>query len=199
MTEPASEADDRGPTVRPRHGGRGAILDRLSQVGNLVDERGRANAALRDATGYTGSGVAFAQLLAGMERSGLIEREVRGKRTYSVRLTPEGQMAQRRLERTLGRHPSATYQPAARGADGTGPSDQARHGAGLSSPATPPASPGGGPPSGPREPVAAEHTVAGSPMPGSPMPGSPLEGEGAALDYEELAATILRMAARSLG
>jgi hypothetical protein len=32
--------------------------------------------------------VAFAQLLSGMERSGLIEREVRGKRTYRIRLGP---------------------------------------------------------------------------------------------------------------
>jgi hypothetical protein len=32
--------------------------------------------------------VAFAQLLSGMERSGLIDREVRGKRTYRIRLGP---------------------------------------------------------------------------------------------------------------
>jgi hypothetical protein len=32
--------------------------------------------------------VAFAQLLSGMERSGLIERDVRGKRTYRIRLGP---------------------------------------------------------------------------------------------------------------
>jgi hypothetical protein len=34
--------------------------------------------------------VAFAQLLSGMERSGLIEREVRGKRTYRISLGQAG-------------------------------------------------------------------------------------------------------------
>jgi len=37
---------------------------------------------------YPGSSVAFAQLLSGMERSGLIAREVRGKRTYRIGLGP---------------------------------------------------------------------------------------------------------------
>jgi hypothetical protein len=43
-----------------------------------------ASTALAEAIGYPGSSVAFAQLLSGMERSGLIEREVRGKRTYRI-------------------------------------------------------------------------------------------------------------------
>ena len=43
-----------------------------------------ASTALADAVGYPGSSVAFAQLLSGMERSGLIMREVRGKRTYRI-------------------------------------------------------------------------------------------------------------------
>ena len=43
-----------------------------------------ASTALADAVGYPGSSVAFAQLLSGMERSGLIKREVRGKRTYRI-------------------------------------------------------------------------------------------------------------------
>ena len=41
-----------------------------------------------DLVGYPGSSVAFAQLLSGMERSGLIAREVRGKRTYRIGLGP---------------------------------------------------------------------------------------------------------------
>jgi len=45
-----------------------------------------ASTVLAEAIGYPGSSIAFAQLLSGMERSGLIEREVRGKRTY--RITP---------------------------------------------------------------------------------------------------------------
>ena len=39
---------------------------------------------LAAAVGYPGSSVAFAQLLTGMERAGLIERDVRGKRTYRI-------------------------------------------------------------------------------------------------------------------
>ena len=45
-----------------------------------------ASTQLAAAVGYPGSSVAFAQLLSGMERSGLIEREVRGKRTYRISL-----------------------------------------------------------------------------------------------------------------
>jgi hypothetical protein len=47
-----------------------------------------ASTRLAAAVGYPGSSVAFAQLLSGMERSGLIERDVRGKRTYRIRLGP---------------------------------------------------------------------------------------------------------------
>lgn len=43
-----------------------------------------ASAALARAIGYPGSSVAFAQLLSAMERSGLIERDIRGKRTYRI-------------------------------------------------------------------------------------------------------------------
>jgi hypothetical protein len=47
-----------------------------------------ASTRLAAAVGYPGSSVAFAQLLSGMERSGLIERDVRGKRTYRIGLGP---------------------------------------------------------------------------------------------------------------
>jgi hypothetical protein len=60
----------------------------LTDVGELRDENGMASTHLASAVGYPGSSVAFAQLLSGMERSGLIEREVRGKRTYRIGLGP---------------------------------------------------------------------------------------------------------------
>jgi hypothetical protein len=47
-----------------------------------------ASTRLAEAVGYPGSSVAFAQLLSGMERDGLITREVRGKRTYRIILAP---------------------------------------------------------------------------------------------------------------
>ncbi len=46
-----------------------------------------ASTRLAEAVGYPGSSVAFAQLLSGMERDGLIVREVRGKRTYRIALS----------------------------------------------------------------------------------------------------------------
>lgn len=46
-----------------------------------------ASTELAKAVGYPGSSVAFAQLLSGMERDGLISREVRGKRTYRISLS----------------------------------------------------------------------------------------------------------------
>lgn len=45
-----------------------------------------ASTRLAEAVAYPGSSVAFAQLLSGMERDGLIAREVRGKRTYRITL-----------------------------------------------------------------------------------------------------------------
>ena len=63
-------------------------MDYLTEVGELRDGNGMASTQLAAAVGYPGSSVAFAQLLSGMERSGLIQREVRGKRTYRISLGP---------------------------------------------------------------------------------------------------------------
>jgi hypothetical protein len=67
-------------------GTREHIVAYLAEVHELFDARGMASTRLAAAVGYPGSSVAFAQLLSGMERSGLIEREVRGKRTYRIGL-----------------------------------------------------------------------------------------------------------------
>ena len=56
----------------------------LARVGEVSDHTGRASTLLAATVGYPGSSVAFAQLLTGMERAGLIEREIRGKRTYRI-------------------------------------------------------------------------------------------------------------------
>jgi hypothetical protein len=55
-------------------------------VAEITDGTGMASTRLAEAVGYPGSSVAFAQLLSGMERDGLIRREVRGKRTYRITL-----------------------------------------------------------------------------------------------------------------
>ena len=76
-------------TARKRAvGTREHIISYLTEVSELFDTNGMASTRLASAVGYPGSSVAFAQLLSGMERSGLIEREVRGKRTYRIRLGP---------------------------------------------------------------------------------------------------------------
>ena len=67
-------------------GTREHIIAYLAEVRELFDANGMASTQLAAAVGYPGSSVAFAQLLSGMERSGLIEREVRGKRTYRISL-----------------------------------------------------------------------------------------------------------------
>ena len=69
-------------------GTREHIVAYLTEVSELYDANGMASTQLAAAVGYPGSSVAFAQLLSGMERSGLIEREVRGKRTYRISLGP---------------------------------------------------------------------------------------------------------------
>jgi hypothetical protein len=69
-------------------GTRERIIAYLAEAGELYDANGMASTQLAAAVGYPGSSVAFAQLLSGMERSGLVDREVRGKRTYRIRLGP---------------------------------------------------------------------------------------------------------------
>ena len=64
-------------------------MSHLTTMGEVADPRGMASTVLAEAVGYPGSSVAFAQLLSGMERSGLIEREIRGKRTYRIAAAPE--------------------------------------------------------------------------------------------------------------
>lgn len=67
-------------------GTRDRIIAHLASVAEIADSAGMASTRLAAAVGYPGSSVAFAQLLSGMERDGLIAREVRGKRTYRISL-----------------------------------------------------------------------------------------------------------------
>jgi hypothetical protein len=68
-------------------GTRDRIIAHLGLVAEIADGTGMASTRLAEAVGYPGSSVAFAQLLSGMERDGLINREVRGKRTYRITLS----------------------------------------------------------------------------------------------------------------
>ena len=64
-----------------------------------------ASTRLAEAVGYPGSSVAFAQLLSGMERDGLIAREVRGKRTYRITLADGAAAARPGLAASLAARP----------------------------------------------------------------------------------------------
>jgi hypothetical protein len=70
-------------------GTRDRIIAHLALVAEVADGGGMASTRLSEAVGYPGSSVAFAQLLSGMERDGLINREVRGKRTYRITLSAQ--------------------------------------------------------------------------------------------------------------
>ena len=76
----------KGKTV----GTRDRVVTWLAANGTVADPSGMASASLARSIGYPGSSIAFAQLLSGMERSGLVTRDVRGKRTYRVELTAAG-------------------------------------------------------------------------------------------------------------
>ena len=88
-------------------GTRDRIIAHLAATDEIADPTGMASTRLAEAVGYPGSSVAFAQLLSGMERDGLIAREVRGKRTYRITLA-DGAAARSGLAASAGRRlPSA--------------------------------------------------------------------------------------------
>ncbi len=76
--------DGHGGSRKRAVGTRDRIMAHLARVGEVSDHGGKASTALAATIGYPGSSVAFAQLLTGMERAGLIQREIRGKRTYRI-------------------------------------------------------------------------------------------------------------------
>jgi hypothetical protein len=87
----SARADTRLAGSRRRAvGTRDRIIAHLALVAEVADRTGMASTRLAEAVGYPGSSVAFAQLLSGMERDGLISREVRGKRTYRIALSAQG-------------------------------------------------------------------------------------------------------------
>src|SRR5579872_7118435 len=90
MGEGADVGDRKRASRKRAVGTREHIVAYLTDNAELFDPGGMASTQLAAAVGYPGSSVAFAQLLSGMERSGLIEREVRGKRTYRIRLGSAG-------------------------------------------------------------------------------------------------------------
>jgi hypothetical protein len=93
----------------------------LAEAGELYDANGMASTQLAAAVGYPGSSVAFAQLLSGMERSGLIAREVRGKRTYRIGLGPARAGGPARVVSGVGAGAAVPGVPDVSGAGAAGP------------------------------------------------------------------------------
>ena len=103
-------------------GTRDKVVSHLSAVTEVTDETGMASTRLAEAVGYPGSSVAFAQLLSGMERDGLIVREVRGKRTYRITLTAQGRRRDKAGAAAPGsRKPRAVSAPVADGGQAAEP------------------------------------------------------------------------------
>lgn len=105
-------------------GTRDRIIAHLAGADEIADPAGMASTRLAEAVGYPGSSVAFAQLLSGMERDGLIAREVRGKRTYRITLA-DGVSAARAglaagLAGGLGAGPTAAIRPGPPAVSGNG-------------------------------------------------------------------------------
>jgi hypothetical protein len=105
-------------------GTRDRIIAHLAGADEIADPAGMASTRLAEAVGYPGSSVAFAQLLSGMERDGLIEREVRGKRTYRITLA-DGVSAARAglaagLTAGLGAGPTTAIRPGPPAVSGSG-------------------------------------------------------------------------------
>lgn len=68
----------------------------------IIEDGGLAATVLRTRIGYDKSANAFAGLLASMEAKGLIERDMAGRRTYSIGLTAKGRQVAQGLDgRTL--------------------------------------------------------------------------------------------------
>jgi hypothetical protein len=92
-------------------GTRDRIIAHLAGADEIADPTGMASTRLAEAVGYPGSSVAFAQLLSGMERDGLIAREVRGKRTYRITLADGVSAARAGLTSGLGAGPATGIRP----------------------------------------------------------------------------------------
>ena len=104
----SARADTKRTAGRQRAvGTRDRIIAHLAAADEIADPAGMASTRLAEAVGYPGSSVAFAQLLSGMERDGLIAREVRGKRTYRITLADGAAAARSRLADSLAAGPGA--------------------------------------------------------------------------------------------
>jgi len=69
---------------------RNRIIEHLTQHGGVEDSSGRATSVLKQAISYEGSDAAFTQVVAAMAKSGVLNRQIRGKRTYRITYNAKG-------------------------------------------------------------------------------------------------------------
>ncbi len=63
---------------------RNRIVEYLAQQGAVADSSGKATSVLKKAIGYEGTDAGFTQVVAAMAKAGLLNRQIRGKRTYRI-------------------------------------------------------------------------------------------------------------------
>jgi hypothetical protein len=63
---------------------RNRIVEYLSQQGAVADSSGKATSVLKKAIAYEGTDAGFTQVVAAMAKAGLLNRQIRGKRTYRI-------------------------------------------------------------------------------------------------------------------
>jgi len=69
----------------PRDQGvRTRIIEYLTEHGAVDDPSGKATSTLKQAIGYEGTDAGFTQVVAAMSKAGLLDRSIKGKRTYRI-------------------------------------------------------------------------------------------------------------------
>jgi hypothetical protein len=69
---------------------RNRIVEYLTQQGGIEDSSGRATSVLKQAISYEGTDAAFTQVVAAMAKAGVLNRQIRGKRTYRITYNAKG-------------------------------------------------------------------------------------------------------------
>ncbi len=98
----------------PRDQGvRNRIVEYLAQHGAVEDSSGKATAVLKQAIAYEGTDAGFTQVVAAMAKAGMLDRRIKGKRTYRI--------ASAGNARANGATPSAVNAALSLGSNGTVP------------------------------------------------------------------------------
>jgi hypothetical protein len=63
---------------------RNRIIEYLTEHGSVADSSGKATSVLKQAISYEGTDAGFTQVVAAMAKAGLLDRDIRGKRTYRI-------------------------------------------------------------------------------------------------------------------